>query len=130
MGSDHAGSQTPIVKYERGQADNRPWGRWEVIDVGRRFVAKRITVNAGASLSLQMHHFREEHWVIVSGTARVTLGDGMFELRASQSTHIPVQTKHRIENIGDEVLEFIEVQYGEQLDEKDIVRFEDNYGRT
>ena len=118
------------VRYERGEADDRPWGRWEVLDTGPQFTVKRITVKPGAQLSLQLHHYREEHWIVVVGTAQVTRGDEVFELKASGSTLIPVGTQHRIFNPGEEVLEFIEVQYGEILDENDIVRLEDSYGRT
>ncbi len=118
------------VRYERGEADDRPWGRWEVLDTGPCFTVKRITVNPGARLSLQLHRYRGEHWIVVRGTARVTNGDEVFELRANESTFIGVGIQHRIENTGDEIMEFIEVQYGETLDENDIVRIEDSYGRV
>lgn len=121
--------QPSRVRYERGEADDRPWGRWEVLDTGPHFTVKRITVKPGARLSLQLHHYRAEHWVVVMGTARVTRGDDVFDLKANESTFIPVGTQHRIHNPGDGILEFIEVQYGEILDENDIVRLEDNYGR-
>ena len=100
------------------------------MDVGPAFTVKRITVKPGAQLSLQLHHFRQEYWVTVSGSARVTRGDKVIDLGAGHTIDIPVETKHRIENIGDQDLIFIEVQYGENLDENDIVRFEDNYGRA
>lgn len=118
------------VRYRRGETSERPWGRWEVLDTGPGFAVKRITVKPGAALSLQLHHYRSEHWIIVSGTAWVTLGEDTFDLRTNQSTFIPVKTKHRIENPGDDSLEFIEVQCGERLDENDIVRIKDNYGRV
>lgn len=116
--------------YRRGESDNRPWGRWEVLDVGAGFAVKRITVNPGAILSLQLHHHREEHWIVVAGRARVTRGDETLELARNESVFIPVQTAHRIENPGDGPLEFIEVQVGDRLDENDIVRLEDRYGRS
>ena len=118
------------VTYRRGDSDNRPWGRWEVLETGEGFAVKRITVQPGAILSLQLHHHREEHWVIVRGRARVTRGTETFELARNQSVFIPVETAHRIENPGTELLEFVEVQVGDKLDENDIVRLEDRYGRT
>jgi mannose-6-phosphate isomerase-like protein (cupin superfamily) len=118
------------VTYQRGDSDNRPWGRWEVLETGDGFAVKRITVNPGAILSLQLHHHREEHWVIVKGRARVTRGEQILELNRNQGVFIPVETAHRIENPGSEMLEFIEVQVGDKLDENDIVRLEDRYGRV
>ena len=118
------------VTYRRGDSDERPWGRWEVLDTGDGFAVKRITVKAGAILSLQLHHHREEHWVIVRGRARVTKGDEILELSRNQSVFIPLETAHRIENPGTEPLEFVEIQVGDKLDENDIVRLEDRYGRV
>ena len=118
------------VRYRRGETSERPWGRWEVLDTGPGFAVKRITVKPGATLSLQVHHYRSEHWIIVKGTALVTLGKDTFDLGANQSAFIPVETQHRIENPGGDNLEFIEIQYGECLDENDIVRIKDNYGRA
>lgn len=117
------------VTYQRGDSDERPWGRWEVLEVGDGFAVKRITVKPGASLSLQLHHHREEHWVIVRGRALVTRGTETFELGRNQSVFIPIETAHRLENPGEESVEFVEVQVGERLDESDIVRLEDRYGR-
>lgn len=108
----------------------RPWGCYESIDAGERFQVKRITVNPGAALSLQMHRHRAEHWVVVKGTARVTRGDDVFLLNENQSTYIPLGTKHRLENPGTLPLEMIEVQSGGYLGEDDIVRFEDMYRRN
>jgi mannose-1-phosphate guanylyltransferase/mannose-6-phosphate isomerase len=108
----------------------RPWGSYDGIDSGSRFQVKRIIVNAGAALSLQMHHHRAEHWVVVRGTARVWRGDEMFLLTENQSTYIPLGVKHRLENPGKVPLEIIEVQSGAYLGEDDIVRFEDSYGRA
>jgi mannose-1-phosphate guanylyltransferase/mannose-6-phosphate isomerase len=107
----------------------RPWGCYEGVDTGERFQVKRITVNPGAALSLQMHHHRAEHWIVVTGTARVTRGDEVFLLTENQSTYIPLGTKHRLENPGAMPLEMIEVQSGGYLGEDDIVRFEDKYNR-
>jgi mannose-1-phosphate guanylyltransferase/mannose-6-phosphate isomerase len=108
---------------------HRPWGCYEGVDAGARFQVKRITVSPGASLSLQMHHHRAEHWVVVKGTARITRGDEVFLLSENQSTYIPLGTKHRLENPGAIPLEMIEVQSGAYLGEDDIVRFEDKYNR-
>ena len=118
------------VTYRRGEQDERPWGRWEVLDVGDGFAVKRITVKPGAILSLQLHHHREEHWIIAAGHARVTRGRDVIELVRNQSVFIPIETAHRIENPGPDLLEFIEVQIGDRLDEGDIVRLEDRYGRA
>jgi mannose-1-phosphate guanylyltransferase/mannose-6-phosphate isomerase len=107
----------------------RPWGWYDSIDMGERFQVKRITVKSGASLSLQMHHHRAEHWIVVKGVAKVTNGDQVLLLNENQSTYIPIGVKHRLENPGIEPLEMIEVQSGDYLGEDDIVRFEDHYGR-
>ena len=108
----------------------RPWGAYDSIDHGPRYQVKRITVKPGARLSLQMHHHRAEHWVVVSGTARVVLGDKELLLAENQSVYIPVGEKHSLENPGKVDLELIEVQSGSYLGEDDIVRFEDKYGRV
>jgi mannose-1-phosphate guanylyltransferase/mannose-6-phosphate isomerase len=107
----------------------RPWGDYEGIDAGGRYQVKRLTVKPGAKLSLQMHHHRAEHWIVVSGTARVTRGDDVFILSENESTYIPLGTTHRLENPGSISLEIIEVQSGSYLGEDDIVRFEDVYNR-
>jgi mannose-1-phosphate guanylyltransferase/mannose-6-phosphate isomerase len=107
----------------------RPWGSYDSLESGPRFQVKRLKVKPGATLSLQMHHHRAEHWVVVAGTARVTRGEEEFILEENQSTYIPVGVKHRIENPGMIPLEIIEVQSGSYLGEDDIVRFEDRYGR-
>ncbi|KAF1720683.1 mannose-1-phosphate guanylyltransferase/mannose-6-phosphate isomerase [Pseudoxanthomonas wuyuanensis] len=108
----------------------RPWGAYDSIDMGERFQVKRITVKPGAALSLQMHHHRAEHWIVVSGTAKVTRGDDTLLLSENQSTYIPLGVTHRLENPGKLPLELIEVQSGSYLGEDDIVRFEDVYGRS
>jgi mannose-1-phosphate guanylyltransferase/mannose-6-phosphate isomerase len=108
----------------------RPWGTYTVLEEGDGFKIKRIVVNPGQSLSLQMHHHRSEHWVVVSGTARVTNGESSLLLRKNESTYIPAGNKHRLENPGLLDLVMIEVQSGDYLGEDDIVRFQDNYGRA
>ena len=108
---------------------HRPWGTYDSIERGERFQVKRIVVEPGAALSLQMHYHRAEHWVVVRGTARVTRGEETFLLTENESTYIPPGTKHRLENPGRLPLELIEVQSGSYLGEDDIVRFEDVYGR-
>lgn len=108
----------------------RPWGSYEGIDTGSRFQVKRLTVKPGAQLSLQMHHHRAEHWVVVKGTARVTCGDQVFNLHENESTYIPMGERHRLENPGAIPLEVIEIQSGSYLGEDDIVRFEDVYDRV
>ncbi len=108
----------------------RPWGNYEGIDQGQRYQVKRLTVKPGAQLSLQMHHHRAEHWIVVTGTARVTRGDEVFILSENESTYIPLGTRHRLENPGNIPLEIIEVQSGSYLGEDDIVRFEDVYNRV
>jgi mannose-1-phosphate guanylyltransferase/mannose-6-phosphate isomerase len=114
-------------KYHRKVA--RPWGNYDSLDVGPRHQVKRITLRPGAKLSLQMHHHRAEHWVVVKGTAMVTRGDEKILLSENQSTYIPLGVVHRLENPGKTELELIEVQSGSYLGEDDIVRFEDSYGR-
>ena len=109
---------------------HRPWGWYDSIDSGSRFQVKRIMVKPGATLSLQMHHHRAEHWIVVSGTAEVTNGDQVILLTENQSTYIPLGTTHRLANPGKVPLEIIEVQSGSYLGEDDIVRFEDTYGRV
>lgn len=124
-----------LQSEKRPEADSlpkvaRPWGSYETIAIADRFQVKRILVKPGQKLSLQMHHHRAEHWVVVKGTARVTCGEKVFLLTEDQSTYIPLGTTHRVENPGKVPLEMIEVQSGAYLGEDDIVRFEDVYGRT
>ena len=124
-----------LQKQQRAEAHlhrqvYRPWGTYEGVDDGDRYQVKRITVKPGASLSLQMHHHRAEHWIVVKGTARVTCGDKVSLLTENQSTYIPLGEVHRLENPGKVMLELIEVQSGSYLGEDDIVRFEDTYGRN
>ena len=108
----------------------RPWGAYDSIDNGQRFQVKRITVKPGATLSLQMHHHRAEHWVVVKGTAKVTRDEETILVRENESVYIPLGTVHRLENPGKLMLEVIEVQSGGYLGEDDIVRFDDTYGRV
>ena len=109
---------------------SRPWGWYDSIDEDERFKVKRIQVKPGASLSLQMHHHRAEHWIVVKGIAQITNGDQIITLTENQSTYIPQGQTHRLANPGSEPLEIIEVQSGSYLGEDDIVRFEDTYGRS
>jgi mannose-1-phosphate guanylyltransferase/mannose-6-phosphate isomerase len=108
----------------------RPWGWYDSVDSGARFQVKRIVVKPGGQLSLQMHHHRAEHWIVVSGTAKVTRDDKTYLVSENESTYIPLGATHRLENPGRLPLEMIEVQSGSYLGEDDIVRFEDVYGRS
>jgi mannose-1-phosphate guanylyltransferase / mannose-6-phosphate isomerase len=116
--------------YKVHRTVSRPWGAYTVLEEAPGFKIKRIEVRPGASLSLQLHHRRSEHWVVVRGIARVTNGERQFEVLPNESTYIPSETRHRLENGGTEPLVIIEVQCGDYLGEDDIVRFEDKYGRT
>jgi mannose-1-phosphate guanylyltransferase/mannose-6-phosphate isomerase len=109
---------------------HRPWGWYMSVDEDSRFKVKRIMVKPGASLSLQMHHHRAEHWIVVKGTAEITCGEQVSLFTENQSTYIPLGMKHRLRNPGTIPLEIIEVQSGSYLGEDDIVRFEDTYGRA
>jgi mannose-1-phosphate guanylyltransferase/mannose-6-phosphate isomerase len=135
---DRAQDVKQVVEALRGQNRGegrfhrkvyRPWGSYEGLDQGDRFQVKRLMLNPGEAISLQMHHHRAEHWVVVCGTARVTCGDDSFLLTENESTYIPVGTTHRLENPGMMPLEIVEVQSGSYLGEDDIVRFEDRYQR-
>jgi mannose-1-phosphate guanylyltransferase / mannose-6-phosphate isomerase len=108
----------------------RPWGSYTILEEGPGYKVKRVTVKPGGRLSLQLHHRRSEHWVVITGTARVTRGEEVFDLKVGHSTEIPVETQHRLENPGHETVHIIEVQNGPYLGEDDIVRFQDDYGRT
>jgi len=117
-------------EHRHHQRMHRPWGNFDSIAYGERYQVKHLTVNPGETQSLQMHHHRAEHWIVVSGTARVTKGDKVFLLTENQSTYIPVGTIHRLENPGSIPLEIIEVRSGSYLGEDDVVRFEDRYNRA
>lgn len=119
-----------VNNYKKGDHDKRPWGTWEVLDAGDGFCVKRICVTPGNILSLQSHDFRAEHWIIVKGEAVVTLGEEKIVKKAGEAVFIPVKTKHRIQNDAASDMEFIEIQTGETLDENDIIRYEDVYGRA
>ena len=118
------------MTYAVGEHDTRPWGTWEVVATGDGHVVKRITVVPDARLSLQRHHHREEHWVMVAGEADVTLGERTFRCATGDHVHVPCGAVHRIANPGTEPLVFIEVQQGAVLDEADIERIEDDFGRV
>jgi mannose-1-phosphate guanylyltransferase len=118
----------PEIKYHRKVY--RPWGKYDCVDAGNRFQVKRITVKPGAKLSVQMHHHRAEHWIMVSGSAKVHIGEKSLLLTENQSIYIPVGERHSLENPGKIPLNLIEVQTGAYLEEDDIVRFEDHYGRV
>ena len=118
------------TEWELHREIYRPWGKYDSIDNGDRYQVKRITVKPGAKLSVQMHHHRAEHWVVVSGSAKVTNGDETFLLSENESTYIPIGVVHALENPGRVPLEIIEIQSGSYLGEDDIVRFEDRYGRV
>jgi mannose-6-phosphate isomerase len=110
--------------------ESRPWGSFTILEEGRGYKIKRIEVKSGHRLSLQMHHHRSEHWIVVSGTAKVVCGDQEIILHSNQSTYVPQCTAHRLENPGVIPLVLIEVQNGEYLGEDDIIRFQDDYART
>lgn len=116
--------------YKKNDYDTRPWGTWEVLESGDGFCVKKICVTPNKILSLQSHEHRDEHWIIVSGQAIVTLGEEELIKNANDSVFIPKKTKHRIANKSSSDMIFIEVQTGAILDETDIIRYEDNYGRA
>ena len=129
--ADHDTSlPSAAVRYAVGDHDRRPWGEWKVVDIGNRFAIKRITVRPGARLSLQYHHHRAEHWLIVQGQGRVTCGENLIDVAAMHAVDIPQGALHRVENTGDIDLVVIEIQHGDLLDEADIVRVEDDYRRV
>ncbi len=115
---------------DRAETGLRPWGSYTVLEEGRGYKIKRIEVKPGHRLSLQLHHHRSEHWIVVSGTAKVTCSDQEILLSTNQSTYVPPCTRHRLENVGVIPLVLIEVQNGEYLGEDDIVRFHDDYARA
>ncbi|CCZ22009.1 mannose-1-phosphate guanylyltransferase/mannose-6-phosphate isomerase [Acetobacter sp. CAG:977] len=118
------------ANYKKSDSDTRPWGTWEVLDAGDTYAVKKITVLPEKILSLQSHNHRDEHWIIVCGTAKVRIGDKTVVANANTPFFIPAKTLHRIENAGKTPMVFIEVQTGELLDENDIIRYEDAYGRV
>ena len=110
--------------------ENRPWGSFTVLDEGKGFKVKRISVNPGHKLSLQYHHHRSEHWTVVQGEASVTVGEDIKKVKVNESVYIPLKEKHALANEGEELMQLIEVQVGDYLGEDDIVRLEDRYGRA
>lgn len=126
--ADMQGKQRPEADEQRKVF--RPWGYYESLHKAENFQVKRITINPGHGLSRQMHHHRSEHWVVVNGKARVTKGDEVFTLAENESTYIPARVQHRLENVCAQPVRLIEVQCGDYLEEDDIVRFEDRYGRA
>jgi mannose-6-phosphate isomerase-like protein (cupin superfamily) len=118
-----------IINYTIGDRDDRPWGTWEVIAAGETYIVKRITVKPAQRLSLQFHHHREENWVIAAGEATVEIGETTRQLVTGDHVYIAQTQPHRITNTGKLPLVFIELQRGTQLDESDIVRLSDDYGR-
>ncbi|WP_282610924.1 phosphomannose isomerase type II C-terminal cupin domain [Pelagibius sp. Alg239-R121] len=115
--------------YRDGQSDTRPWGTWRVVESGKTYTLKHIEVNPGERLSLQYHNHRSEHWVVVAGRGAVTIGGDIINVERGSHVYVPKETKHRIANTGDRPLLFVEVQFGDRLEEDDIVRLEDDYAR-
>ena len=123
---DHTSS---CSDYHNGQSDIRPWGSWKVVAAADTFTLKTIEVNPGQRLSLQYHNYRSEHWIVVAGQGIVTIGGDTMSVEPGSHIYVPSETKHRIANNGDQVLVFVEVQFGTQLKECDIVRVQDDYQR-
>jgi mannose-6-phosphate isomerase-like protein (cupin superfamily) len=122
--------QDKFNSYHLGERGERPWGNWAVTDVGPGFAVKRITVGAGEKLSLQRHRYRHEHWIIVCGSAIATLDGAEKTVNENETVFVPIGSVHRLFNPGPDDLIVIEVQYGPRLDETDIERLQDNYGRV
>lgn len=123
-------STTRVNEYQAGESDDRPWGRWTVLATGDGYAVKEIVVKPGEVLSLQSHEHRSEHWIVLAGTAEVTVGDDVLRRGTNETVFIPAGAKHRIANVGDNDMRFIEVQSGDVLAESDIQRYEDRYGRS
>jgi mannose-1-phosphate guanylyltransferase/mannose-6-phosphate isomerase len=122
-----ASIETPVLLHN--VTEHRPWGSYTILEKGENYQVKRVTVLPGKRLSLQLHHYRNEHWVVVKGIGAATLDDKVLALHPNQSVYISKLSKHRMANPGETLLEFIEVQTGEYFEEDDIVRFEDDFGR-
>jgi mannose-6-phosphate isomerase-like protein (cupin superfamily) len=118
------------VRYDVGDYEERPWGNWRVVDAADTFITKRVELKPGHRLSLQYHQHRSEHWVIVGGLGEALVDDTSREVRPGDYVVIPCGAVHRIQNTGDAMLVFVEVQFGEILDEKDIKRLSDDYARS
>ena len=123
-------NQQGAVRYGVGDHEERPWGNWRVVDAGPTYISKRVEVSPGHRLSLQYHRHRSEHWVIVAGRGEATVADTKIEVTPGDYVVIPCGATHRIHNTGTEPLVFVEVQYGDLLDESDITRLEDDYSRS
>ena len=121
------GTETSV--FLQNVTEHRPWGSYTILEKGNNFQVKRITVLPGKRLSLQLHKHRNEHWVVVKGAGEATIGDKIIKVQPNENVYIPKLSKHRMANPGGALLEFIEVQTGEYLEEDDIVRFEDDFGR-
>lgn len=126
---DAIARSSTAVRYDVGDYEDRPWGNWRVVDAGATFITKRIEVMAGQRLSLQFHRHRSEYWVIVDGSGEATIGGTKAQLRPGDYVSIPCGATHRIHNTGTAPLVFVEVQFGEILDESDITRLDDDYLR-
>lgn len=126
---DAPARSSSAVRYDIGDYEDRPWGSWRVVDAGSAFITKRVEVTAGHRLSLQIHRHRSEHWIIVGGSGEATVDEMHTQLRPGDYVVIPCGAKHRIHNTGIEPLVFVEVQFGEILDESDITRLADDYSR-
>lgn len=126
---DAMARSSTAVRYDVGDHEDRPWGNWRVVDAGSTFITKRVEVMAGHRLSLQFHRHRSEHWVIVDGSGEAVIGETKAQLRPGDYVAIPCGAKHRIHNTGTAPLVFVEVQFGEILDECDITRLDDDYSR-
>ena len=126
---DTMAKKSDVVRYDVGDHEDRPWGNWRVVDVAASFITKRVEVMPGHRLSLQLHQHRSEHWVIVAGDGEATVGEEKRQVGPGDYVVIPCGAKHRIRCTGAEPLVFVEVQFGEILDESDITRLEDDYSR-
>lgn len=126
---DALAKTTSAVRYDIGDHEDRPWGTWRVVDAAASFITKRVEVKPGHRLSLQFHRHRSEHWVIVAGNGEATVGGTTTQLEPGDHVIIPCGATHRIRNAGGDLLVFVEVQFGEILDENDIMRLDDDYAR-
>jgi len=117
-------------KYNKNEVGNRPWGRWAVLDAGPGFTVKRIEVEPGHRLSLQYHHHRSEHWLVIDGEGEVEIDEMTISIKQRSHVHIPLKAVHRVKNTGKNTLIILELQQGDVLDEDDIVRLEDDYARA
>ena len=122
-------SQIIQQKYHKNEVGERPWGRWAVLDAGLGFTVKRIEVDPGHRLSLQYHHHRSEHWLVIEGEGEVEIDDKKISIMQRSHVHIPLKSVHRVKNTGVNTLIILELQHGDVLDENDIVRIEDDYAR-